>query len=110
MKLTAQTTTTKPIATAMAVRPGTRPAEVSMCTLSGQPFFAHGQLLDALKLRRKADARPIRHANRPLRGNRYFRLDDVLMPIAPARRHVTRQNEIGQRGKRDVVRAPDPRF
>src|SRR5246127_2669065 len=84
MKFTAQTTTTRPIDAAITTRFGARPAQVSRYPESGQPFFAHGELLDAIQPRRKANARPRRHANRPLRRHRHFGLDDVLMPIAPA--------------------------
>src|SRR5713226_337052 len=102
MKFTAQTTTTRPIAAAITTRLGARPAEVSTYTESGQPFFAHGELLDALQPRRKSNPRARRHANRPLRRHRHFRLDDVLMPIAPAGGYVPGQNKIWQSRKRDV--------
>src|SRR5712692_11293041 len=108
MKFTAQTTTTRPIDAAITTRLGARPAEVSTYTESGQPFFAHGELLDAIQPRRKTDPRTPRHANRSLRRHRHFRLDDVFMPVTPAGGHVPGQNKIRQRGKRDVVRAPDP--
>src|ERR1700726_485459 len=83
MKFPAKTTTTRPIDAAITTRLGARPAEVSTYTESGQPFFAHRQLLDAIQPRRKADPRARRHTNRSLRGHRHFRLDDVLMPVAP---------------------------
>src|SRR5882762_6687900 len=110
MKLTAHTTTTSAIDAAIITRLGARPAEVSTYTDSGQPFFAHGKLVDAIHPRRKADPRPGWHANGPLGRHRYFRFDDVLMPITSARRHVARQNKIRQSGQRNVVRAPDPRL
>src|SRR6266478_6964807 len=96
MKFTAQTTTTSPIDAAITTRLGARPAEVSMYTESGQPFFARGELLDAVQLGHKADARARRPANRPLRRHRHFRLDDVFVPVTAARRHVPRQNKIRQ--------------
>src|ERR1700730_15500130 len=102
MKFTAQTTTTRPIDAAITTRLGARPAEVSTYTESGQPFSAHRELLDAIQPRRKADARARWHATRPLRRDRHFRLDDVLMPIPAARGHVARQSKIPERGKRDV--------
>src|SRR5258705_3142704 len=98
MKFTAQTTTTRPIDMAMTTRLGARPAEVSTYTESGQPFFAHGKLLDAIHPRRKADPRPGWHANGSLRRHHYFWLYNVLVPITPARRHVARQNKIRQSG------------
>src|SRR6266851_7959740 len=108
MKFTAQTTTTSPIDAAITTRLGARPAEVSMYTESGQPFFARGELLDAVQLGHNADARARRHANRPLRRHRHFWLDDVFVPVTAARRHVPRQNKIRQSRKRNIVRAPDP--
>src|SRR5712672_4312081 len=110
MKLTAHTTTTSAIEAAITTRLGARPAEVSTYTDSGQPFFADGELLDAIHPRHKADPRAGWHANGPLRRHRYFWLDNVLMPITPARRHVARQNKIRQSGQRNVVRAPNPRL
>src|SRR6202035_1674566 len=101
MKFTAHTTTTKPIDAAITTRLGARPAAVSTYTESGQPFFAHGELLDAVHARRKPDSRARRHTNRSLRRNRHFRLDNVLMPITPARGHIARQNKIWQSRKRD---------
>src|ERR1700758_5379981 len=83
MKFTAQTTTTRPIDAAITTRFGARPAQVSTYTESGQPFFAHGELLDAVHPRRKTDTRAGWHANRSLRRNGHFRLNDVLMPITP---------------------------
>src|SRR6266404_6999580 len=108
MKFTAQTTTTRPIDAAITTRFGARPAEVSTYTESDQPLFAHGELLDAIQSRRKANPRARRHANRPLRRHCHFRLDDVLMPIAPAGGYVPGQNKVRQSGKRDVVCASDP--
>src|SRR5260370_12451027 len=87
MKLTAQTTTTSPIDAAITTRLGARPAEVSTYTESDQPLFAHGQLLDAIHSRRKADPRPARHANRPLPRPRPFPPHDSLLPIPPPSRH-----------------------
>src|SRR5882757_8460433 len=98
MKLTAHPTTTSTIEAAITTRLGARPAEVSTYTDSGQPFFADGEFLDAIHPRRKTDPRPGWHANGPLRRYGHFRLDNVLMPITPARRHVTRQNKIRQSG------------
>src|SRR6266478_2885075 len=108
MKFIAQTTTTSPIEAAITTRLGARPAEVSMYTESGQPFFACGELLDAVRSGHKADPRARRDADRALRRHRHFRLDDVFMPVTAARRHVAGQNKIRQSRKRDVVRAPDP--
>src|SRR6266404_9806907 len=96
MKFTAQTTTTRPIDTAMTTRLGARPAEVSTYTESGQPLLAHGEFLDPVQPRRKADPRLARHANGSLRRNRHFRLDDIFVPISAARRHVARQSKIRQ--------------
>src|ERR1700687_2528332 len=110
MKFTAQTTTTKPIDAPITTRWGARPPAVSTYTESGQPFFAHCELLDAVEARRKADSRACRHANRALSRNRHFRLDDVFVPITAAGGHIAGQNKIRQRGNRYVVRAPDPRF
>src|SRR5258708_37830040 len=110
MKLTAHTTTTSAIDAAIITRLGARPAEVSTYTDSGQPFFAHGKLVDAIHPRRKANPRAGWHANGSLRRHRYFWFDNVLMPITPARRHVARQNKIRQSGQRNIVRAPNPRL
>src|SRR5882724_4413031 len=110
MKLTSHTTTTSAIEAAIITRLGARPAEVSTYTDSGQPFFAHGELLDAIHPRRKADPRPGWHANGSLRRYRYFWLDNVLMPITPAGGHIPGQNKIRQSRQRNVVRAPDPRL
>src|SRR5258705_5249434 len=110
MKLIAHTTTTRVIDAAITMRLGARPAEVSTYTDSGQPFFAHGKLVDAIHPRRKANPRAGWHANGSLRRHRYFWFDNVLMPITPARRHVARQNKIRQSRQRNVVRAPNPRL
>src|SRR5580765_6654970 len=110
MKLTAHTTTTSAIEAAITMRLGTRPAEVSTYTDSGQPLFAHGELLDAVHSRGKADTWPGWYANGSLRRHGYFRFDDVLMPITPAGRHVAGQDKIRQSGKRNVVGAPNPRL
>src|ERR1700730_3124509 len=110
MKFTAQTTTTNPIDAAITTRLGARPAEVSTYTESGQPLFAHGELLDAILPRRKSNPRSRRYANGSLRRHGHFRLDDVLMPVTPARGHVAWQNEVRQRGKRYVVRTTDARL
>src|SRR5689334_255068 len=106
MKFTAQTTTTKPIDAAITTRLGA-PAEVSMYTESDQPFFAHCELLDAIQPRRKADPGTCGHLNRSQRRYRHFRLDDVFMPVTPARGYIAGQNKIRQRRNRNVVRAPD---
>src|ERR1700756_4368215 len=108
MKFTAHTTTTRLIDTAMTTRFGARPAEVSTYTESGQPLLPHGEFLDSVQPRRKADPRLAWHANGSLRRHGHFRFDDVFMPISAARRHVARQNKIGQARKRNVVRASDP--
>src|SRR6267142_5126981 len=110
MKLIAHTTTTSVIETAITMRLGARPAEVSTYTDSGQPFFAHGKLVHAIHPRRKANTRPGWHPNGSLRRYRHFRLDDVLMPITPAGGHIPGQNKIRQSRQRNVVRAPDPRL
>src|SRR6266403_6378975 len=110
MKLTAHTPTTSAIEAAIITRLGARPAEVSTYTDSGQPFFAHGKLLDAIHPRREANTRPGWHPNGSLRRYRHFRLDNVLMPITPARRHIPGQNKIRKSRQRNVVRAPDPRL
>src|SRR5712672_4088110 len=110
MKLTAHTTTTSAIDAAIITRLGARPAEVSTYTDSSQPFFAHGKLVDAIHPQRKANTRPGWHPNGSLRRYGHFRLDNVLMPITPARRHVARQNKIRQSRQRNVVRAPNPRL
>src|SRR5258705_4483935 len=107
MKFTAQTTTTRPIDMAMTTRLGARPAEVSTYTESGQPLLAHGEFLDPVQPRHKADPRLARHANGSLRRNRHFRLDDIFVPIPPARRHVARQSKIRQARKPNVVRSAD---
>jgi hypothetical protein len=67
MKLTAHTTTTKPIDAAIITRLEARPAEVSTYTESGQPLCAHAELLDAVHPRHKANARSRRNANGSLR-------------------------------------------
>src|SRR5712671_6617849 len=108
MKLTAHTTTTSAIEAAITTRLGARPAEVSTYTESGQPFFAHRELFDAVRSGHKSDPRARRDADRPLRRHRHFRLDDVFMPVTAARRDVAGQNKIRQGRKRNIVRAPDP--
>src|SRR5580658_5628603 len=110
IKLTAQITTTTPISKAMTRRRGARPLEDSTSTASDQPFFPHCKLLDSLAPRLKTNPRPSQHANRPLRRHRHFRLDDVFIPITPARRHIARQSKIREGRKRNIVRAPDSRF
>src|SRR5260370_8137674 len=103
MKFTAQTTTTSPIDAAITTRLGARPAEVSTYTESGQPLFAHGELLDAIHSRRKADPRPSRHANRPLRRHPHFRLDDVLLQIPPPGCYAPAHHTILPRGKHHLL-------
>src|SRR5258707_10095719 len=94
MKFTAQTTTTRPIDAAITMRLGARPAEVSTYTESGQPFFAHGEFLDAIHPRRKANPRPGWHPNGSLRRYGHFPRGDVLWPITPSGGRVAWQNRI----------------
>ena len=51
-----------------------------------------------------------RNADRPLRRNFDFRLDDVFGPVALAGGNIARKRKVWQRRHRDVVRAPDARF
>src|SRR5208282_6352990 len=90
IKLTAQITTIRPISEAITGRLGARPLEDSTSTSSDQPFFPHGELFDALAARLETDARPRRHANRALRRDGHFRLDDVFVPVTPAGAYVPR--------------------
>src|ERR1700676_2205626 len=109
-KFTAQMTTMRPINEAMTGRLGGRPLEDSTSTSSDQPFFPHGKFFDTVAARVVADARPRRHANRALRRDGHFRLDDVLVPVAPARTDVAGQREIRKRRERNVMRPADTRL
>src|ERR1700733_2088936 len=110
IKLPAQITTIRPISEAMTGRLGARPLEDSTSTRSDQPFFPHRKFFDAFAPRLEANAWPRRHANRPLRRDRHFRLDDVLVPVAAAGTDVPRQREVGQRRERNVMRPADTRL
>src|SRR6476660_988732 len=110
MKLTAQITTINPINDAMTGRLGARPSEDSTSTWLDQTFFSHREFFDAIAARLEADARPGRHANRALRGDGHFRLDDVLIPIAFAGGNIAGQREIGKRRESDIVCSSDSRL
>src|SRR5579863_639459 len=107
IKLTAQIVTIIPIRRAMTGRLGARPLEDWTSTASDQPFFPHREFFDQVAARLETDARPRWHANRALCRHCHFRLDNILMPVAPAGSNVSRQGEIGKCRKRDVVCAPD---
>src|SRR5580704_2518788 len=110
IKLPAQITTIRPISEAMTGRLGARPLEDSTSTRSDQPFFPHRKFFDVFAPRLEANAWPRRHANRPLRRDRYFRLDNVLVPIPTAGADVARQRKVRQRRERNVMRPPDTRL
>src|SRR5260370_278742 len=95
MKLTAHTTTTSAIEAAIITRLGARPAEVSTYTDSGQPFFAHVKLMDALI-----------QANRRLQFLLQFRMN---VQIGPAQRPLDHHQVISvqlleQRPIRSAIR------
>ncbi|SRR6266481_6961035 len=71
---------------------------------------AHGDFLDVIALYRIAQAWRVRHADCALRGNFHCGFDDVLVPVAVARRDITRQSETRQRRHRNVVGAANPGF
>src|SRR5207253_10229969 len=48
--------------------------------------------------------------NCPAGCNLDRRLDDVARPVAPARRDIAREDEIGESGESDIVGAADTRF
>src|SRR6267154_5300789 len=110
IKFTAHTTTTSPIEPAITHRPGALPADFSTYTASGQPFCLNRQFMDGVRSRLVSNAWTSGHANRALRRDCHFRLDDIFMPVPHARGHVARQSEIGQRGYRNVVCPPNARF
>src|SRR3990172_11916478 len=99
--------------TAMAVTsqiPRGLGATESAGTELGQLLPPHGESFDARAPRLVPDPGPGRHADRALLGNSHFGLDDILGPVAAAGRYVAGQREIGQRRKRDVMRAADAGF
>ena len=59
---------------------------------------------------RESNSRALRHADRALRSDFNFRLDDVLLPVAGAGGNVSGKVKFGKRGERDVVRAADAGF
>src|SRR5437879_11395927 len=95
---------TRPIDAPMAMRPGARPWEVSILTVSSQSFFMHGEFVDEVQPRFVTDTGACWHANRALWRHGHFRLDDVFLPISFAASHVARQREIRKCRARDVVR------
>src|SRR5437667_3069000 len=58
----------------------------------------------------KSNSRVVRSLNRPIRSDRYRRLNDVFFPIASAGGNVSRQLESRQRSHGDIVRAANPGF
>src|SRR5207253_2283903 len=50
------------------------------------------------------------HANRALWRHYDFGMDNIFLPVALAGSHVARKYEIGQRRKRDIMRAADAGF
>src|SRR5713226_4225961 len=55
---------------------------------SGYSFFSHGKLVDAVETWFESDAGTGGHAYRTLRGDRDFRKDNILFPIAFAGGHI----------------------
>src|SRR5260370_10445737 len=74
---------------------------------SGQTFHSNGEFFDALAPRLVANARSCRHANRTLRRNNRFRLDDIFLPIPFPRLYVAEQPKIGKRRESNVVGPAD---
>src|SRR6266581_7576951 len=110
MKLTAQTTTKTPIATAMARRLGVRPVDDAIFTASSQSLFADREFFDEVEPWFESDTRARGDANRSLGRNRDFRRDDVFRPITFAGCHVAWKRKIWQRGERNIVRATNAGF
>src|SRR6266700_1772237 len=110
MKLPAHTTTKTAIEAAIAGRLGARPVEDSIFTASDQAFFANRDLLDEVEPWLESDAGPRRNTNRALRRHGDYWRDNIFCPVALAGRHVAGKRKIGQRRKRNVVRAANPRL
>src|SRR5579864_2644650 len=73
-------------------------------------FLTHRQLLDSFPADGITEARPRRNGDRPICTDFDFRIDNVFLPVAPARGDIPRQGEAGQCGHRDVVRAANSGF
>src|ERR1700760_2791679 len=116
MKFSAQRVTTT--STATAIVPGFGPLEWSDVTTgvsftmysSDELFGARRELFDEVHLQVVADTRRCRNRDRAARRNFDFGLDDVFDPVALAGGDVAGKREVGQRRKRDVVRAADAGF
>src|ERR1700675_4915639 len=64
----------------------------------------HGKPFDSISPHGIADAGRFWHMNRAVRRDLDFRLDDIFIPIALARRNISRKRETRERRQRDVVR------
>ena len=58
----------------------------------------------------ESESRALRQCDVALRIHRHFRVDNVPRPVTLACGDIAGQNEVRQRGHRDVVRAADARF
>src|SRR6266568_8164969 len=110
IKLSAQTTMTSAIEAVITRGLGARRLAVSILTNSDQMFFSNRKFFDALAARFETDAGTRGYANRTLRRDRNFRIDDVFIPVAFAGSNITREGEIGKGRECDIVRAADAGF
>src|SRR5258708_4958317 len=73
-------------------------------------FFSNREFFDALAARFQTEAGTRGYANRPLRRDGTFRIDDVFLPVSFAGSNIPGGGEIGKRRECDIVRATDAGF
>src|SRR5215469_13077033 len=71
---------------------------------------ANGEPVDSLAANLVSEPRGLRDVDGATWGHFNLRLDDVLIPVAPARGNVAGQRKSGKSGHRDVVGAADAGF
>src|SRR5260370_14114090 len=75
-----------------------------------QDLAPYRELLDPLAPRLVANAGTGGHANRPLRGDGHFGIDDVFGPVTLAGGDVAGQRKVSQGGESNIVRSADAGF
>ena len=73
-------------------------------------LLSHGQFFDSVQVGLIPETGSLRHVDGSARADSHLRADNVLRPIAPAGRNVSRKSETRERGHGYVVGAPDAGF
>src|SRR5438552_4097332 len=76
--------------------------------LLAEQFFPHCQRLNPIHARLKTDPCARRHRNRTARRDYPFRFHTAFGPVSLARSHISRQDEVWERGECDIVSAANP--